>query len=363
MRPHPTAVIIPNPAPLSLLYSGGTFGCAGQPLAPLSADFFLPILRSQLHQLYASDWQVSALETLLDSSQIEPQHWLSILQHCLSLYQQQQHTPIILIHGTDTLAYTAAFLAEAFAESDLRLCVTGSQHPLLHAQPDAHTDPVDIDSDALDNLRTALQAALHAPAGVGVAFSGEYWPAQTCQKIHSQDIAAFTGQHQAGYPANSYQPLNATQHQSWLEQATQRVELLQQTLSQIRISVYYAIPQPAAHVIEQLSDLLRRQPAGLILIGYGLGNFPDDPALQCLLTEAQQHDCLVVMATQVPFGGTETRYASGHWLAELGVLPSACLTLPATYARLLWICATLPTATARRERWIQCLNDHHRVKR
>jgi len=180
-----------------VVYTGGTFGCAGQPLTPVAAEIFLPILSAQLQQLYATDWQLIPLRPLLDSSQIEPQHWLSILQHCLSLYQSQ-HTPIMLIHGTDTLAYTAAFLAEAFAGSDLRLCVTGSQRPLLQAQSDPKQQQLDDKSDALDNLRTALHALLYEPAGVRVAFAAEHWPAQTCQKIHSQDVVAFTGQQRAG---------------------------------------------------------------------------------------------------------------------------------------------------------------------
>lgn len=361
MRPRVTTAI-PSPASIGVLYTGGTFGCAGQPLAPLSAAFFVPILRTQLEQLYATDWQIIDLDPLLDSSQTQPQHWLSILQHCLSFYQNQQ-LPIIVIHGTDTLAYTAAFLAEAFAGSDVRLCVTGSQRPLLDSRLNAAAAQIDPHSDALDNVRCALQAVLYAPAGVSVAFAGEHWPAQTCQKIHSQDLAAFTGHRRVGYPATSYQSLNMVQHQHWLMQAAQRLGLLQQTLSQIRLSVYYATPQPLAHLIDQLSDLIARQPDGLILIGYGLGNFPDHPTLRQLLMTAKEQGCLVLISTQVPFGGTATRYASGDWLAQVGVLPSAGLTLAAIYARLLWICATLPTATARRKRWMHCLNDRSPIKR
>lgn len=362
MMPAPTS----NPLsaqPLNVLYTGGTFGCVGQPLAPLDAQIFLPILQQQLVDLYPADWQVTRLDPLLDSSQITPQHWLSILRYCLHCYQQTQ-APILLIHGTDTLAYTAAFLAEAFAGSDLKLCVTGSQRPLLqHAPSDRQHYDIDAQTDALDNLRTALQALLQAPAGVRVAFAGEHWPAQTCQKIHSQDLAAFTGHQRVGYPANSYQPLKLTQRQHWLAQAQQHWARLEQTLSQIKISVYYATPQSAIHLLEQLADLLARQPDGLILIGYGLGNFPQSPELQRLLTEAQQQGCLLVSATQVPFGGTDTRYASGNWLAELGALPSARLTLPAIYARLSWICATEDEPSRRRKRWMQSLNDARTIKR
>lgn len=362
---------LPETPRFHVLYTGGTFGCIGQPLAPLAAAVFLPVLQHHLPQLYAADWQVGQLDPVLDSSQITPEHWLLILQHCLMRYQHDPDpAPIILIHGTDTLAYTAAFLAEAFAGSDLRLCVTGSQRPLLqslannnHADSDSPTAQLYPNSDALDNLRTALQAVLHAPAGVSVAFAGEHWPAQTCQKIHSQDLAAFTGHHRAAYPANSYQPLRPQQRQQWLTQAAKQFERLQHSLPRINISVYYATPQPIAQVLAQLADLLTRRPDGLMLVGYGSGNFPTSPALQQLLRQAVQDGCLLVIATQVPFGGTDSRYASGDWLAELGALPSARLTLPAIYARLSWICATEDAPSRRRKRWMQCLSDTRLAKR
>ena len=356
--------VLPETPRLHVLYTGGTFGCVGQPLAPLAASVFVPILQRHLPALYAADWQIQQLEPALDSSQMTPAHWLLIAQHCLALYQQDQ-APIIVVHGTDTLAYTAAFLAEVFAGSDIRLCVTGSQRPLLQSLADDHapTEQIHASTDAFDNLRTALQAVLQAPAGVSVAFAGEHWPAQTCQKIHSQDLAAFTGHHRAGYPAHSYHPLRTSQRQQWIEQASQRLDHLQHTLSQTVLSVYYATPQPSTQLLAQLTDLVARRPDSLIVMGYGSGNFPYSPELEQLLGSAIQHGCMLVIATQVPFGGTDSRYASGHWLSALGALPSARLTLPAIYARLYWICATEDDPAQRHKRWMQCLNDTRASKR
>lgn len=352
---QPLSPVIPDHPTLHLLYTGGTFGCVGRPLSPMNAEEFLPILQQQVPMLYRADWQLFALDRILDSSQITPEDWLCILRHCLQHYQHD-NVPMLILHGTDTLAYTAAFLAEAFAGSDARLCVTGSQRPLLLPHASATQPILDPDSDALDNLRSALQALLQAPAGVSVAFAGEYWPAQTCQKIHSQDFSAFTGHRRAGYPANSYRPLNTRQRQTWLGQAQQQLDQLAQTLSQVKISVYYATPQSPDELAAQLSDRLARQPDGLILMGYGLGNFPDAPVVQRVLQRAQQQGCLLIMATQVPFGGTEARYTSGQELAALGILPTARLTLPAIYARLIWICANHADVSARRKRWMQCLD-------
>jgi L-asparaginase len=341
-----------------LICCGGTFGCVGQPLAPLSAEQFLPHLQPILTQLQDATWQVQSLPTLKDSSQVEPHDWFDLLRLIVSMYQAGIRQ-IIVIHGTDTLAYTACFLAEALVGSDLNVVVTGSQLPLLHAT----THRLDPSSDAIDNLKTACAALHQQRAGVRVAFNGESWHAQTVQKVHSRDLSAFAGHSRAGYPAASYQQLSDQQRQHWLNDAEQRLIDLATRLGQSRISVYYAVPQPLDHSARQLEQLLSDPHDGLILLGYGLGNFPDHPQIRALLKRAHQQGTLVVLSTQVPYGGTEARYASGDWLSSVGVLPSARLTLSAIYARLVWLCATRDTPAERRRRWSTCLNDSRTTAR
>lgn len=335
-----------------LIYCGGTFGCVGQPLAPLSAEQFLPHLAPILSGLHHATWQVQSLTTLKDSSQVEPHDWFEILRLIVSMYQSGiRH--IIVIHGTDTLAYTASFLAEALVGSDINVVVTGSQLPLLHATAQA----LDPSSDAIDNLTVACAALHQQRAGVRVAFNGESWHAQTVQKVHSRDLSAFAGHSRAGYPAASYQQLSDQQRLHWLNEMQQRLIHLATRLGQSRISVYHAVPQPLEHSARQLELLLSDPHDGLILLGYGLGNVPDHPQIRALLKQAHQQGTLVVLSTQVPYGGTEARYAAGDWLSSVGVLPSARLTLSAIYARLVWICATRDTPAERRRRWTTCLND------
>jgi len=91
-----------------LLHTGGTFGCVGRPLAPLSAEQFLPRLVQHLPNLQQADWHVWAMPTLIDSSQLQPQDWGVLLAQILTAYATGiRH--IIVIHGTDTLAYTPLF--------------------------------------------------------------------------------------------------------------------------------------------------------------------------------------------------------------------------------------------------------------
>lgn len=169
---------------VQLIYAGGTFGSYGRPLAPLSAEVFLPTLQQLLtEQDNASNLpQISWLDNALikDSSQFTPIDFVHFYQLLLSAYQQGGRR-FLLITGTDTLSYLGAFLAEAFAGSDICVVVTGSMRPLLNSE-ELHAYKVDAQSDAWSNLTDALKLAAAGESGVKITFGGESWPAQTVQK-------------------------------------------------------------------------------------------------------------------------------------------------------------------------------------
>ena len=126
-----------RPAPIQLIYAGGTFGSYGRPLAPLSAEVFLPTLQQLLAEL-DNAFTLSPIawlnNTLIkDSSQFTPSDFVHFYQLLLSAYQQGSRR-FVLITGTDTLSYLGAFLAEAFAGSDICVVVTGSMRPLLDSE-------------------------------------------------------------------------------------------------------------------------------------------------------------------------------------------------------------------------------------
>lgn len=340
------------PAHLHIIHTGGTLGCAGTPLAPLPAQTFVPLLSAQIATLWQGSYDIHAQQPLLDSTQAQPEDWQRLAQQILQDYAAGQRY-FLVIHGTDTLAYTAAWLAECLAGGDLCIVLTGSQYPLLDPltlQPHAH-------SDATDNLHTAIRALCQAQHGVFVSFCGETWPAQTVQKIHSHDVAAFSGHLRAGYPASSYRALSVREQQRWHQQATTQLQAVAQQLTQIRVSTLYATPKPHTQLAAELQALAQLQPDALVLIGYGAGNFPEHPEIRHVLQQMTAHGVLVVASTAVPFGGTNQGYATGHWLSEIGVLPTARLTLAAISVRLWWICALQSAPADRRQLWLARLDQ------
>lgn len=332
-----------------VLYLGGTIGSTGQPLAPLSADEFLPqlavLIESELTTtLGQSQWHYFSGK-IKDSSALVPSDWGDLLELLLDpAYADIQQW--IILHGTDTLAFTAAFIAEALRGSRLKVVVTGSQLPLL----DPFKLSVNVNSDALINIKTAYSAlvdtTLPAEGWVRVAFNQQHWDAATVQKIHTTELAAFTGQHhKSTLPSlsqdNRSHPLDINPNQ------------LKDALHHLNIQIYYASPLPLEILVAQLEQVLASGAKAVILMAYGLGNFPDDLRIRRALLAAEQQGIMVVLTTQVAFGGIESRYAAGNWLAECGVLSAGTLPLAAIFARLAWLQITVNTPSERRQQWLK----------
>ncbi|WP_435949178.1 asparaginase [Psychrobacter sp. DM8] len=343
-----------QPDTLQIIYAGGTFGSYGRPLAPLDATAFLPIVQSHITthshtlNLPATTWLDNAL--IKDSSQLTPSDFVHFYTLVLDAYSKGSRR-FVLITGTDTLSYLGAFLSEAFAGSDLCLVVTGSMRPLL--DPEVIQDyAIDEHSDAWDNLIASIKLASAGESGVKISFGGESWPAQTVQKIHSHDFMAFTGHSRAAYPANSYIKLfTDTRRQHWLDDQYTVVADVQSHAKHAYVHAIYCMPNHPDILSKQLQALIDQPPSGIILLGFGAGNVPYSAALAEALDQAYEQGHMVICASQCPFGGVSDSYAAGSWQYDHHVIAGGRLTIPAIYARLLWLLLRYPSPARRRQRW------------
>jgi L-asparaginase len=341
--PLPASV---NPLPdvagqpeLVLIYAGGTFGCIGTPLSPMPATEFLPKLDHLIQQAFSIHCHSLPAPHIHDSSQLQAGDWIALVAQIIQLHQQGFRR-FLLLHGTDTLAYSSAFLAEVLAHWPLHLVIIGSQYPLL----DVHGVALREGSDALDNLSLAIQLLQQDKQGCEVAFAGQHWPAHNVQKIHSSALQAF-----AGTADNS-----VTQPDSTDTPAPEKLLHSLNYLKQLNIAIWYTLPMERQQQAQQLQQLISTpQLDAIILLGFGSGNLPHSKDIEQLLQQASVRSILVVISTQVPFGGVNSHYAAGHWLEELNVLSAGQLTVAAIYARLAWICCQTSDFQQRRRYWLQ----------
>ncbi|WP_180049837.1 asparaginase domain-containing protein [Acinetobacter sp. YH12105] len=284
---------------IALIYMGGTFGCVGDPLAPMSADLFIP----KLEQILAEQYFVEChhAPAIKDSSACTATDWLQLVQFIQQLQSQQiQH--FVIIHGTDTLSYASAVLAH-FIGNSAHVVLTGSQYPLLNAQGNEQREF----SDALDNLKFALDSVSESNAGVYLAFHHQLLHAQTALKQHTTELNAFSGldaniaiqTSQACYQIEAEDIAKAAEF-SCMSIMMQPVDLTQQ--------------------LNNLNNLLARPPHFLFLQGFGTGNLAVNDAMIAFIDQLYEQGCISVLTTQVPFGATDQRYAIAEWVNHCKIL-------------------------------------------
>ena len=266
----------------------------------------------------------AAVETLdllsLDSTNIAPPHWEQIAR-CVADCRHT-HDGIIISHGTDTMAYTAAALYYMLEHIDRPVVLTGAQRPLGTAG-----------SDAEANLRLAARAALSGHAGVMIAFGGRIIHGNAAKKIHSLADDAFRsiGRTEIDLDAAPVPPSAPF--------------CLHETLER-RVAVLRLYPGMSPDAV---TACIKAGCRGIIIEGYGLGSVPSGDAEESFLPAlrlAREAGCTVVLTTQCIEGGADIhRYEVGVRAAELGALSGGTLPIEALYALLLQRLAESPAGT------------------
>ncbi|MDO5640085.1 MAG: asparaginase [Neisseria sp.] len=286
-----------------VLYTGGTIGMSQseQGLRPDTAlvdKALLPFSGS-----LQFDWHICT--PLIDSSAVTLQNWhdwLQVLQEKIP-----QYDGVLVLHGTDTLAYTANILALALQGLNKPVVLTGSQWPF-----DSEG------SDAPFNLATAVAAfGLADLQEVVIAFNGKLYPAVGSSKISTESPEGFGNAHFSRVGEWSAE-------QGWQNVALRPSETEATPFTilapnpQAKVICHTLIPGFAAATV---AESLRTTPAdAVILQSYGHGNAPADADLIAAVSDYTRKGGLLLNISQVPQGCAAAVYAQGDALRQAGVV-------------------------------------------
>lgn len=319
---------------LAIIYMGGTFGCVGEPLAPMPAQQFIQQLQQLDLSQHAAEAAFFVAPAIADSSAYTAREWLALVAFIQQL-QQQDFSRFVVIHGTDTLSYATA-LVRRFISPALTVVFTGSQLPLLNV---AGTQ-LRTSSDALDNLHFAIECALQQPQGVYLAFAQRCLAHGEAIKMHSTDFDAF-----------------ATQQRQALTRPTANIAITEQYLQQVQqcaIVNFMVQPLHLSVLEQQLTQLLQpKAPDFVILQGFGVANLSVNDAIVQRLHDLHHAGCLVVLTTQVPQGAIEQAYAINSWVNHAPIVLSDTASHADLYAKLIQLYLLYPDLQARLTAWQQ----------
>lgn len=261
-----------------------------------------------LHSLNNIRWSFVERTPLLDSANMTPSDWESIASACLDT---RGLNGMVIIHGTDTLSYTASALAFLLADTSIPIVITGSQKPL-----DAPN------SDALNNLKGAMLSASKGEPGVWVYFDQQLMPAACTVKkdaIHFDGFAAPRTNPSSGARMPGKALLPQTKLRNWAD---------------VSVAVIQMLP---GYAVQQLAALIDTRPNAIILQLYGLGTLADQNSeLLVQLSKARSKNIMLVAISQCYIGTIDfDLYAAGHALKQLGVSNARDMTLEAAYSKLM----------------------------
>ena len=312
---------------ICILYTGGTLGMRPGPdgLAPVPG-FLTQTLQAQYPMV-----QVLEYAPLLDSSDMMPADWNRIASDIAS--RVGQYDGFVVLHGTDTLAFTASALSFALAGLNKPVVVTGAQHPWEA-----------VNSDAPGNVADAISlAASAALTEVAVVFGGVAYRGNRVRKLDCEKDAAFD--------SPNARPLGrrfghgwALGNQSLPLHDNQGAALVNADARIVRLTL---APGFSASWLAQ--TLLAMPLDGIVLETYGSGNVPGYAELTAAIGQLAAR-ALVVNCTQCVAGAVQMGlYASSKSLLDAGVLNARDMTPEAAIAKLYWVCGQSDNLMERRQ--------------
>ncbi|NHC06712.1 asparaginase [Azonexus fungiphilus] len=307
--------------PVLILHTGGTIGMAATPGGYRPLPGFAGHLRRQL----AGRGEFTVVELPpIDSADLRPGHWSAIATALAERWHD--HAGFVVLHGTDTMAWSASALSFMLRGCDKPVVFTGAQIPM--------GEPA---SDALANLAAALDIAAASPLReVAIAFGPRLLRGNRARKLSATRLDAFDS---PNCPALAELGTPPAFHVEQLRPAG-RPDFRIAACTDGAVGVLTFYPGiSAASVDALLADPRLR---GLVLQSYGTGNAPQaDPALLGALERAAARGVVMLNTTQCAHGSVaQETYATGAALAGIGVVGGADITPEAAFAKLHWLLAS-----------------------
>ncbi|ENM5917585.1 asparaginase [Vibrio mimicus] len=303
-----------------IAYTGGTIGMKKSDHGYVPVAGFMEKQLASMPEFHRPEmplFTIHEYDPLMDSSDMTPADWQIIADDIAANYDK--YDGFVILHGTDTMAYTASALSFMFENLGKPVIVTGSQIPLA-----------DLRSDGQANLLNALHIAANYPINeVTLFFNNRLMRGNRSRKSHADGFSAFSS---PNLPPLLEAGINI--------ELSNNVKVNEKPSGDFKVNPI--TPQPIGVITmypgishEVIRNTLLQPVNAMILLTFGVGNAPQNPELLAQLKAASERGVIVVNLTQclagkVNMGG----YATGCALADSGVISGYDMTPEAALAKL-----------------------------
>lgn len=315
-------------ASILLIYTGGTIGMIENPETGVLEAFNFQHLKNNVPELKKLGYAVSSIqfEPPMDSSDMGPDSWKKLVEIIANNYQK--YDGFVILHGTDTMSYTASALSFMLENLSKPVILTGSQLPIGILR-----------TDGKENLITAIEIAAAQENGVPLVpevcifFENNLLRGNRTSKVSADNFNAFRSYN---YPALAHAGIHIKYDLTQVYHPVSRKPLKPHYLLDRNIAILKLFPGMSAQVIESILTIPNLK--GVVMETYGSGNAPRDEWFIQMLTDAVERGIVIVNVTQCIAGMVEMhRYETGRKLLEAGIISGYDSTTESAVTKLMFL--------------------------
>ncbi len=322
-------MIKPDYPSVLLIYTGGTIGMIENPETGALEAFNFDQLQENVPELKRFNYRISSYQFTppIDSSDMEPALWAKLVK--IIDYNYEHFDGFVILHGTDTMAYTASALSFMLENLSKPVILTGSQLPIGVLR-----------TDGKENLITSIEiAAAKYPDGTAIVpevcifFENHLLRGNRTTKINAENFNAFRSYN---YPTLATAGIHIKYAYDKIKKVNSNLPMHPHYVFDSNVLVFTIFPG----IQESLVRTIFNTPGlkAVVLKTYGSGNAPQKPWFIKLLSEATKKGIVIVNISQCQTGMVEMgRYETGLHLLDAGVISGYDATVECVLTKLMFL--------------------------